>query len=184
MQKLLTIELGLRLHSGSLAALITKRVTTLFPECSEDILSVDWDNLFSMMGSLGMHTAMCVFKTYVNSWTTSRRFHEDVQLPCLFGCPGEQDDLRHYMRCNRLWRAIRVHTSVSQDLSAIRRLALLEPSPARLKLVAVAFSVYHAVKHSELALALHTIRTKEFSGLATCVRSLAGVSARALGLSR
>ena len=39
----------------------------------------------SIMRKFRNHDAMKIVKTWVNSWATSRRYHEPVILPCLFG---------------------------------------------------------------------------------------------------
>ena len=58
--------------------------------------------------------------SWANGWTTSHRMPEPALLPCILGCPGEIDSLSHYLRCDRLWRALKV---------ALRRCSLALPSP-------------------------------------------------------
>ena len=40
--------------------------------------------------------ATCVVKTWANAWATSHRMHEEIVLPCLFGC-SQTDSLQHYL---------------------------------------------------------------------------------------
>ena len=52
------------------------------------------------------HTAMAAMKTMVNGWATTRRFHREKVIKCIFGC-GEPDDMTHYWRCAPLWKDCR-----------------------------------------------------------------------------
>ena len=54
-------------------------------------------------------------RTLLNSWATSRRYHENIQLSCVFGCgslhpllPGSDvsDSLAHYLVCPCLWHLL------------------------------------------------------------------------------
>ena len=58
------------------AQVLTKRLPDNIPDVAPRALVADWDQIFSVMKSLGSHAAMWCFKTYANSWTTSCRFHE------------------------------------------------------------------------------------------------------------
>jgi hypothetical protein len=48
---------------------------------------------------------MMFIKTITNSWSTSNRYHETIRLPCIFGCEGAKDTLKHYLSCDILWTA-------------------------------------------------------------------------------
>ena len=70
-QSVITPILVNTLYPCAVHALIRKRLSSMFPEHADEVDSVDWDNVFSLMRGLGMHDAMCVMKSYVNSWSTS-----------------------------------------------------------------------------------------------------------------
>ena len=59
----------------------------------------------SLVCKLSSHCAMCVLKTWLNAWTTSKRMHEkgeaDVAIRhwCVFGHEC-LEDLRHYAQCS------------------------------------------------------------------------------------
>ena len=57
-------------------------------------------------------TRWSVLKTYLAGWTTSRRMHERMQLPCLYGCLHAADQFGHYLECP----ALRVLASESLGL--------------------------------------------------------------------
>ena len=101
-----------------------------------------------ILRSLRKHDAHRVLKTWVNSWATSTRFHSDVRLPCLFGCPGHEDRLSHYCMCPNLYGIVRLLCTTSA--CPLERLGLVNPSKESLLTVACVFSAYHAVKRSAL----------------------------------
>jgi len=49
--------------------------------------------------------AQQVLRTWLNSWTMSRRTKVDSVSSCIFSCDAN-DDSAHYLRCPRLWEAI------------------------------------------------------------------------------
>ena len=110
---------------------------------------MDLGRLATLLLLLPHFVVVPVVKSWLNGWTTSRRLHEAVQLPCLFGCTA-QDDLAHYISCLPLWKAI--------DHALPLHLPSTSP-PHRLACsafatifdmirLALAHWVYHAVKHS------------------------------------
>ena len=98
---------------------------------------------------------MAFIKTLVNSWATSRRYHENPRLNCIFGCPagnGGDDDLLHYLKCPALWGII-CHTLYLHppDMELPVTILLGLEAPDRLAevsapLVACLFNVYHFIK--------------------------------------
>ena len=96
---------------------------------------------------LGPRVAMAVVKSWANAWTTSLRMHEPILLPCIFGCPGCQVELGHYLCCDPLWTAVISCSFKETELlqcSPWSRLGL-DGSSAWLQMVAIEFSCYHAV---------------------------------------
>ena len=104
------------------------------------------------MRSLRKHDAMRIFKTWVNSWATSSRFHEAVQLPCLFGCADGLDQQSHYAMCPILFHLTAQCIHVSEW--PLERIGLCNPCSQSLKAVACVFSAYHAVKRSTIVKSL------------------------------
>ena len=107
----------------------------------------------------------CFFKTLLNSWYTSRRMHETVLLPCIFGCDSEDDDLRHYLSCDPMWTLAASASALPSAfllLAPLDRLCLLNRSPLGLKLLSVVFRGYHALKMGHRTLVDHCISTGNF----------------------
>ena len=89
-----------------------------------------------------------VLKTWANSWCTTTRLHEAVIWPCIFGCPGEEDRLSHYLRCTRFWSGIgasaRADGPIYED--PLVKISLSLPSVRWSKLIVVASRCYHSIK--------------------------------------
>ena len=108
-----------------------------------------------MWRSTSSYAATCVLKTVSGGWCTSRRFHERVILPCIFGCGGQEDRIEHYVECAELWKFVQVHFpdayygwngSGWAPGSLSRRLAVTRPTKEQVYSCAFAFAVYHALK--------------------------------------
>ena len=166
-------------YPNTLKNLFSKRLSTLFPECDGRIKDLDWRPIFDSMKLLAPHCAMCIVKTFLNAWTTSRRFHEDVAMPCLFGCRVKRDELEHYIVCARLWKAIAARTEGPIACDTLDQLSISAPSSRNQGNLAVAFTVYHAVKHGEMHLVRQALSNSSFVELAVCVKAHADVAARA-----
>ena len=93
----------------------------------------------STMRSLGSHCSMCVFKTYVNAWTTSRRFHEAALASCISGC-SEEDNLAHYLVCNRLWNSVGPAVGVPVGATILERLGIADSPKQRMRELAIAYT--------------------------------------------
>jgi len=126
-------------------------------DCLEGVylaLTIDGvEGICSALRKLGPRVSMAVVKTWANAWTTSRRMHEALLLPCIFGCPGCEDNLDHYLCCDPLWTAV---ISASFRKTELLRSGLfaklgLGGSHAWLQMMAIAFSCYHAIKLSHLS---------------------------------
>ena len=160
--------------------LLIKRLSDNIPDVAPHAQAADWEHIFSVMKSLGSHAAMCCFKTYANSWTTSRRFHEARRSTCIFGC-AQPDDLAHYLSCVRLWRTIKFAVKGPVGKSPQDRLALVSPTKKRLQELAIAFTVFHTSKHSEQNSLQLARDTDNFNSFVAIARSIAESAARAHG---
>ena len=94
-----------------------------------------------------MHEAMQCFKTWVNSWATSSRYHEPVIYPCLLGCPDKVDSLSHYLLCPILWQIANSVACHEVPDDTLERIGVRSPTPNNLNLLACIFHSYHAIKH-------------------------------------
>ena len=72
-------------------------------------------------------------------------------------------------------------TRVSADPSVSARLGLFAASRDTLLDLCVAYSTYHAIKHSQLDTALTAIAQRDFRAIASVCISHAGIAARACG---
>ena len=88
---------------------------------------------------------MKVLKSWCNGWATSRRYHDNKLLPCLFGCSHRSDELEHYVLCPHL-HALWSFLDGSRDINPLVRWGLITPQASKLKYVCCAFSGYHAVR--------------------------------------
>ena len=111
----------------------------------------------SIMRKFRKHDAIRIIKTWVNSWATSRRYHEPVILPCLFGCAGDgsTDDLSHYVMCPHLFTILSKLTDA--PACPVKRLGLSTPTKHSLLTVSCMFSGYHAVKRSRVVQTLSSL---------------------------
>ena len=139
-------------HPQDMPSLCAQRLRALSPDFEYDLRRCKWDVIAKQLKRCSTHIAMCTIKTYTNGWCTTHRFHESVRLPCIFGCQGPIDTLAHYATCSRLWLVVGRHSRVNSGNSVLMRLGIQEPSPQHFKDLAVAFTVYHALKlgHREL----------------------------------
>jgi len=96
-------QLLLRLYPDDLSSTFVKRAAVLCPELRvSDALFLELRPLL-----LGFPVAISqqVLRSWLNSWTTSRRMKVDSVCRCMFSCDAP-DGLGHYLRCPRLWEAI------------------------------------------------------------------------------
>jgi len=137
------------------------------------------------------HVRMACIKTILNTWTTSHRFHEEIRLPCIFGCSmvyaeGEPevlpvgihplvDDLRHYLQCPTLWNIVGNAYSLPVGHSIEQRLGIKGPpfSPVAL---AIAFDIYHAIKIGNRYLISNATLSNNFLPVLRTAREVAAYS--------
>ena len=95
---------------------------------------------------------MIMIKTLSGAWCTSDRFHEGTRRTCLFGCPDDLDDLKHYIYCPKLWTEIIMATDTTFLPCPLARLGLDPPSLGHMLNVMIAFTSYHDLKLSKVEL--------------------------------
>ena len=114
--------------------------------------NIDWKvfipSVQKLAKALGPPNVMFLIKTWLNSWTTSERMHDEVKHGCIFCCGGG-DALSHYLRCDHLWTILVTSAKLSVEwlnLNPLKRLGFMEANQRALGLVCVAFRLYHAMK--------------------------------------
>ena len=71
------------------------------------VLCLDsWKEFMVVLKSCPQSVKTCFLKTIINSWSTSHRVGESELLPCIFGCSGCEDNLKHYLWCDPLWTQV------------------------------------------------------------------------------
>ena len=144
---LLPILFPHRLHLS-----LEQRMTKLCPGTPFGLASADMTALQGLMQQIAPGLSFSIFKTWLNAWTTSARLQESSQHGCLAGCPAEPDDLRHYLRCPRLWTSLQAATEGLPDpckQTACGRLALDgSPNLSTLRRLATVCKFYHACRHN------------------------------------
>ena len=108
--------------------------------------TLDLADCFKCLRNLRKHEAMQVIKTWCNSWSTSYRYHEEVLYQCLLGCPGQKDELQHYVNCPHIWNVARIAFPHLKFDSTLDRLCVAEPCTESLRVLAATFPAYHSIK--------------------------------------
>jgi hypothetical protein len=125
-----------------------------------EISAETWPRMKALLQGTSVHFATIVLKTWFNSWATTARFH-DARCPhCVFGCPDAEDDLKHYVACNRLWSIVRVVFKDSAAGSLEDHLILADATQEKLQRLVVAFHTFHAVRGEHIATVRAVGRTR------------------------
>lgn len=163
---LLDARFGSNLHET-----LRRRLIDLFnPYLLDFQNSISLVDCCACLKELRASDSIKVLKCWCNGWATSCRFHEDKILPCLFGCSGKHDDLRHYLVCPHLfslWSFLTnsglspehvpgsspdpcspTGTFTNADVSEMPliRWGLIDPCTRNLNAISCVFSGYHAVR--------------------------------------
>ena len=94
------------LFPPTLGKAITHRLSLSLPEHNVPWTPQLEEHLGGLLRRAGPAAAFAVLKTWLSGWCTSNRVKEKLELPCLFGCQGEGDNLQHYLTCRHAWRMI------------------------------------------------------------------------------
>ena len=114
-----------------------------------DLSHQDHINFFEtsrLLQRIGKFHFVCWMKTVCNGWCTSYRMHENVSLPCVFGCRGGKDTLEHYLVCDILLSLLLEQFVFAIGPSPLHRLNLINPTPQMFILITVMFNMYHTLK--------------------------------------
>ena len=97
---------------------------------------------------------------------TSSRMHEYASLPCIFGCEGQTDCLKHYLCCSPLWTlliGVTVPRTALLEWSSFNRLAISHPTLASVCLIALAYQAYQTIKLGARGLVDNAVESNDFS---------------------
>ena len=141
--------------SSDWPVLVRRRAHIRCPElpCSPEVAC---ECSFQWVAPFSCSFRLMVYKTLVNSWATSHRYHENRKLDCLFGCSVGRpllldqdvvDYLRHCICCPRLWFTVDLTLDNHVAYAPHERLGLVA-STAKPIAMAMAYHVYHSIKHS------------------------------------
>ena len=145
-QKLVYKQLISIKHRNLIHDTIMKRLIKLYQP-----FELDFNDSISLNSSLrvlkGNRVAdvLKVLKTWCNGWATSDRYHENIRLPCLFGCTHQSDVMDHYMQCPHIfwmWKFMipDVHAN------PLERWGLVNSCSDKFKQIACVHAGYHAVR--------------------------------------
>ena len=98
-------------------------------------------------------------------------------LGCLFGCPASDDSINHYIICTRFWRVVRDALRISSTGGSLDRLNIIDPSQSKAIALALAYTVYHAVRNGHHAKAEKAIATRDSTVLADVAKGIAAAAA-------
>ena len=136
--------------ANDLESIVSTRLIKMFGLAWNHNAGMDFQfkDACNILRSLRKHDAMQVIKTWVNSWATSYRYHEEPRLPCLLGCVDGCDAQHHYVYCTHI-RQIQDSLLYSPPSpSALTRIGIIDPTRDSLLTVMATFAAYHAVKRS------------------------------------
>jgi len=155
LQKLMYNKLISHRFCNTLSDTVERRLTDLFQPFALDFRDGPWpdsarseirlDLCFEILKKLRVADVVKVLKCWCNGWATSRRYHEDKVLPCLFGCNKGTDDLQHYLQCPHLF-ALWSFLAGGASADPLMRWGLIRPESIKYNYIACIFSGYHAIR--------------------------------------
>jgi len=148
LQKILYKHLLPFIYPLSTSQLIAKRATDLVPSQAGDVDLQQIEAACALLRKLPHYACSHILKTWVNSWATSDRYHEEIRHKCFFGCPLAKDALPHYLSCPALWAKLELLPLAPSPLpsSPPERLGILNPSLKNLCVISCCFHAYHYTK--------------------------------------
>jgi len=126
--------------------------------------NINWEQTRCEMTKLPGFVASAIIKTWLNAWTTARRYHvpDYENIPCVFKCGMGKCDIAHYMKCPKLWTVIADCTKAPIASTFAQRMFLQMWSKEQARTLAVAFIAFHSVKDpsSQHSLLIPTTQAK------------------------
>jgi hypothetical protein len=142
------------LYADSIPMLIKKRMRVLAPESALP----DSFYLTALRDTVSKYPESIIFtlvRCWSNGWTTSVRMPEGLRRCCLLGCAGQPDDLHHYLRCERLWRATKTALKATltspplmTNAQVLEKLAISSTSKRLVCNLCMVTHAYHTIKWS------------------------------------
>ena len=138
-------------------ALSKKACVTLGEDLSQNIrLRCDWyQQLRPILDSAKIFLRVTWLKAIAGAWCTSMRMTDDVKFPCMFGCVGEQDHIRHYFQCAPLWQIAVESLGPEDSIGVGERLSLVAPCLGKLQRLAFVHVVYHCCRNDPICIDSH-----------------------------
>ena len=162
--------------------LLGDRACMLCEDIEEDscVLSLEqFSRVRAVLLTLGHGPRLCAIKTLINSWATSCRMGEKVDLPCFFCGEDMEDDLDHYLACDTFWTLLISSARLGSlgtsflSLPPSHRLGVLHPTSLSFKLLAGAYLVYHALKLEHIEVVKDALSSGDLSSIHLLTISLA-----------
>ena len=125
-------------YEHSLAINVYPRIYKFLPpplNFPKDALIASIENTNKVASKLPPSIGFAILKTWCNGWITDTRFNISHNPPCRLGCDptvhGNNDRLKHYLSCPRLWKATfdtyRKVTATTIHHSVFNALCLIPP---------------------------------------------------------
>ena len=119
---------------------------------NRELLAAHADRIKHICKPLPHGAVITLLRTWSNGWFTTHRIGGRAdRRPCIFGCEGCYDELKHYITCEPLWTLL--HTCVGSSTMDLTRdvgcrLCLVSSaSPWDAARLMTAFQAYHAVRN-------------------------------------
>jgi hypothetical protein len=134
------------------AGQLTRRLCLWFSDIIHDraALHAHMSSMLEAIVKTRPQVRVTMLKTVLNAWTTSGRAHESTRLSCLFGCVAAPDELKHYIKCPKLWSAIYSRLLDAATDNILQRLNICNIVLARFSAMTLAFEAYHIIKNSDI----------------------------------
>jgi len=141
------------LHPDDNSSVLSRRLhSNLGSACAEGWLEA----VVPILRTLKCYEAVHVLRTWSNSWSTSYRYHESRLLPCLLGCPGMADNMKHYPCCPLIQEYVSAVFGRSLFQECLDRFGTTALEPAALRQVTCIYYAYHVVKFHPGICTTHT----------------------------
>ena len=118
-------------------------------------------------------------KTATNAWATTHRYHETRRLQCISGCPDAPDTIHHYTTgCCLFWRSIYHRAGTNYHDDPLMRLGVAAPSLQAIRVIAIAYTTYHAIRNVDAAIILKADDTGDYSAVHSKLAHHAAIAAK------
>ena len=148
-----------------------------------DVFCDQWAQVATFVQS---QVVMTVLKTWAIAWCTTTRYHEDPVWPCIFGCCGAPDSLVHYLSCFRFWSGVVSSCNLPEchpHADPLVKCCLVQPTPLRANLIAVASRVYHAMKFVHREVIESCINSQDFGPCLALLGELSRHFSKEIGIT-